>query len=239
MFCSTVLLLDKVNGNPFHVRMVSLGNGFWHYQEAKDTFGWPPKQASIATTAPISNSSLRTQPPPTPLPFQPNNRLVWRLKKKALDRHPKQQISNLYDARTQRVLYHCFLDNKNKIKPPASTSIAWQKDSKGNIWVGTIVGGIFKITFPRVKKGNFPIRRILQQIQVTPLKTSLPATVRINFIKLLKNNQFIIGGQAGYGQIDYLKTRFSPLQLLTDGTNCTWVWRYRQYLLLVPTQSGT
>ena len=128
---------------------------------------------------------------------------------------------NLYDARIQR-FYHCFLENKkNKNQTAGQHIYCMAEDSKGNIWVGTIVGGIFKVTLSEeLKKGNFPDQEdFTAQIKVSPLKTSLPPTVRINFIKLLKNNQLVVGSQAGYGQIDYLKNQYIPIILNPVGTN--------------------
>ncbi|MFN8344056.1 MAG: ATP-binding protein [Spirosomataceae bacterium] len=120
---------------------------------------------------------------------------------------------NLFDARTQR-FYHCFSTGKQAFRQTAGQYIyCMAEDSRGDLWVGTLTGGIFKIVLPDdLKKGHFPEEEdFTDRIRVIPLKTDLAPTMRINFIHLLKNKHLVVGTQSGFAQIDYIRHRYLSL----------------------------
>lgn len=127
---------------------------------------------------------------------------------------------NLFDVKTQR-FYHCFLaDKKNKLPAVRQHIYCISEDSRGDLWVGTLTGGIYKITLPDdLKKGDYPDKEdFTDRVEVAFLKTNLASTMRVNFIKLLKNKQLVVGTQAGFGRIDYLNHQYISIKIEPAGT---------------------
>ncbi|MCA0232666.1 MAG: response regulator [Bacteroidetes bacterium] len=127
---------------------------------------------------------------------------------------------NLFDVKTQR-FYHCFLTDKKNTRAATSQHIyCISEDGRGDLWVGTLTGGIYKIRLPDdLKKGGYPDKEdFTDRVEVTFLKTNLASTMRVNFIKLLKNKQLVVGTQAGFGRIDYLNHQYIPIKIEPAGT---------------------
>ncbi|HAK75545.1 MAG TPA: hybrid sensor histidine kinase/response regulator [Runella sp.] len=127
---------------------------------------------------------------------------------------------NLFDLQTQR-FYHCFLTNKKNILPAVRQHIyCISEDSRGDLWVGTLTGEIYKVSLPNdLKKGGFPDKEDFSDcVEVAFLNTNLASTMRVNFIKLLKNKQLVVGTQAGFGRIDYINHQYIPIKIEPIGT---------------------
>jgi len=122
---------------------------------------------------------------------------------------------NLFDAQTQR-FYHCLLANTAKTRAAIGQHIfCITEDTQGDLWVGTLTGGIYKVILPdNLKMGGFPsVPNFTSRTKVIPLKTPLASTMRVNFIRLLKNKEMVVGTQAGFGRIDIANHRYIPIKI--------------------------